>query len=230
MSLQSGPAPLKAPVPAPEFEITGAAHLRFAASPTMVFSALATDPTRREIQSLALSVQVMIDPAKRGYGEAARDRLAELFGPHANWAPSTHGLPWAQVAVVVPAFTDQTMFAIQVPCTYDLEVAATKYFSALEDGDVPLSFHFNGQVFYRDDDGRLQVGLIPWSRTAGFRMPVAAWRAMIEDHYPGVGWIRLSDATLAALNEYRAARSLPTFDACVSDLLGDAGREADGDR
>jgi Family of unknown function (DUF6084) len=230
MSVAPGPAPLKAPGPEPEFEITGGAHVRFAASPTMAFSVLATDPTGREIQSLALSVQVMIDPATRGYSDATRERLAELFGPRANWAPATQGLPWAQVAVVVPAFTEQTTFAVQVPCTYDLEVAATKYFHALEDGEVPLRFHFNGQVFYRGDDKRLQVSLIPWSRTAAFRMPVSAWRAMIEDHYPGVGWIRLSDATLRALNEYRASHGLPTFDACVSGLLQDTARGDDGDR
>jgi Family of unknown function (DUF6084) len=108
-----------------------------------------------------------------------------------------------------------------VPCTYDLEFAATKYFDALKDGEVPLSFHFNGQVFYRDRDGRLQVTLIPWSRTAGFRMPVSAWRAMIEEHYPGIAWIRLSQGTLRSLNSYRASQGLPTFDACVDELLSD---------
>jgi hypothetical protein len=50
-------------------------------------------------------------------------------------------------------------------------------------------------------------------------MPVAAWRAMIDDHYPGGGWIRLSHETLDALNARRAARGLPSFDACVQELL-----------
>lgn len=185
----------------------------------MVFSARATEASRHQIQSLALSVQVMIDPAKRGYDPTTRERLEELFGPPASWAPSTQGITWAQVAVVVPAFTEQTTFAIQVPCNYDLEVAATKYFYALQDGEVPVSFHFNGQVFYRGQDGKLQVTLVPWSRTAGFRMPVSAWRAMIAEHYPGVGWIRLSQGTLDALNSFRASHGLPTFDACVGELL-----------
>lgn len=221
MSLQTGHPTVEASVPEPEFEITRAAHLAFAATPTMIFSAAATDPGAHQIQSLSLSVQVMIDPAKRGYDQATRGRLEELFGPPASWAPSTQGLSWAQVAVVVPAFREQTTFAIQVPCTYDLEVAAAKYFDALEDGEVPLSFHFNGQVFYRDGEGRLQVTLVPWSRTATFRMPVSAWRAMIEEHYPGVAWIRLSRGTLRALNSYRASEGLPTFDVCVNELLRD---------
>ena len=78
-----------------------------------------------------------------------RERLAELFGPPVRWAPSTSGLSWARVAAAVPAFTGSTTFALEVPCTYDLEVAAAKYFYAVEDGEVPLSFHFNGNVFYR---------------------------------------------------------------------------------
>lgn len=229
MSVQAGPASTRAPLPEPEFEVTGAAHLAFAAAPTMIFSALASEPGGHEIQSLALSVQVMIEPAKRGYDPETRERLEELFGPPSHWAPATSGLPWAQVAVVVPAFTEQAMFAIQVPCTFDLEVAATKYFYAVPDGEVPLSFHFNGQIFYRGPDGRLQVTLIPWSKSASFRMPVASWRAMIAEHYPGGGWIRLREDTLKALNAHRAARGLPTFDDCVQELLESPGGQ-DGAR
>jgi Family of unknown function (DUF6084) len=206
-------------IPEPEFFVTGAGHLAFAATPTMVFTAGVSDPTGHRIQTLALSTQVMIDPARRGYDEATRARLAELFGPPASWTPSTQGLVWARVATVVPAFSGATTFALEVPCTYDLEVAAAKYFYALADGDVPLSFHFSGTVFYHGPDGRLQVTPVAWTATARFGMPVAAWRAMIADHYPGGGWIRLSETSLAALQDRRAARGLPSFDACVAELL-----------
>ena len=149
----------------------------------------------------------MIDPARRGYDPETRERLAELFGPPASWAPSTSGLQWARVAATVPSFTGSTTFAIEVPCTYDLEVAAAKYFYAVHDGEVPLSFHFNGNVFFARPGG-CRSSRSPWSSTAKYRMPVAAWRAMIAEHYPGGGWIRLGDETLAALNERRAARGL----------------------
>ena len=36
------------------------------------------------------------------------------------------------------------------PARYDFNVAATKYFYALEDGEVPLDFLFSGSVFYQD--------------------------------------------------------------------------------
>ncbi len=212
--------------PEPGFSILSCAHLAFAATPTMVFSVNATEPTGHEIQSIALSVQVMIDPAKRGYDPPTRERLAELFGPPASWAPSTQGLAWARVGAVVPAFVGQTTFALELPCTYDLEVAACKYFYAVSDGEAPLSFHFYGTVFYRGPGGQLQVVPVPWSVNATFKMPIAAWRAMISEHYPGGGWIRLSERTLAALNARRASRGLPSFEACLAELLEEDADDA----
>jgi hypothetical protein len=218
MNIQLGAANWAALAPEPEFEVTGAAHAAFAVTPTMLFTATVSDPSGHEIQSIALTVQVMIDPARRGYDPETRARLAELFGPPASWAPATSPLAWARVSATVPTFSGSTTFAIEVPCTYDLEVAAAKYFYAVEDGLIPLSFHFNGNVFFQGPE-RLQMIPVPWSSTAQYRMPVLAWRAMIEEHYPGGGWIRLSDETLAALNRRRAERGLPSFDACLRELL-----------
>jgi hypothetical protein len=127
------------------------------------------------------------------------------------------------VATGVPAFTGSTTFAIEVPCTYDLEVAAAKYFYAIPDGEVPLSFHFSGNVFFAGPTGALQVVPVAWSNTAAFRMPINTWRAMIAEHYPGGGWIRIDHETLTALQSRRSARGLPSFDACVAELLREAG-------
>ncbi len=210
--------------PEPEFAITGAAHLAFAATPTMLFAGSVSDPSGHEIQSMALTVQVMIDPAKRGYDPQTRERLYELFGSPTSWAPSTSGLAWARVSTAVPGFVGSTTFGLEVPATYDLEVAAAKYFYAVQDGEVPLSFHFNGSVFYHAA-GKLQVVPVAWSSSAQFKLPVATWRAMIAEHYPGGGWIRLDDQTLAALNDRRARRGLPTFEACIRELLDGGGAE-----
>jgi Family of unknown function (DUF6084) len=219
MSMRAEPQAGAAVGPAPQFEITAAAHLAYAAAPTMVFSVTATDAAQHDIQSMALSVQVMIDPARRGYDQATRERLVELFGPPASWTPSTQALSWARVTAVVPGFVGMTAFALELPCSYDLEVAATKYFHALADGEVPLSFHFSGTVFYRSANSRLQVAPVPWTATARFQLPVSTWHAMIAEHYPGGGWIRLHNDTLAALNARRVARGLATLDACVAELL-----------
>jgi hypothetical protein len=86
--------------------------------------------------------------------------------------------------VLVKGFTGATSFALDVPCTYDLEVAASKYFYSLPDGEVPLSFLFNGMVLYSGETDRLQVAQVPWSCTARWRMPVAAWRRVMDAYYP----------------------------------------------
>ena len=51
-------------------------------------------------------------------------------------------------AANVPAFTGSTTATLTIPCTLDLDVAATKYFHGLDDGDIPLLFLFSGSVFY----------------------------------------------------------------------------------
>jgi hypothetical protein len=50
-------------------------------------------------------------------------------------------------------------------------------------------------------------------------MPVAVWRRMIDQHYPGGGFIRLQDDTLRALAGHKARQGFPTFDAAIADLL-----------
>ena len=76
-----------------------------------------------------------------------------------------------------------------MPCTYDLELAAAKYFHGLADGEAPLRFHFNGTVFYEADDGRMQIVQIPWDRSPRFAMPVEVWREMIDAALPLPRWV-----------------------------------------
>ena len=88
MSVHAEPEPIAPGIPAPEFSITSVAPLAYSATPTMIFSATATDLSGLQIQTIALTAQVMIDPARRGYDEQTRERLAELFGPPASWTAS----------------------------------------------------------------------------------------------------------------------------------------------
>jgi hypothetical protein len=169
---------------------------------------------------IALSAQVMIEPARRRYGTEAHEKLVELFGPPERWSVTTRSMLWTQLDLLVPGFTGSTTFRAPVMCSYDHEVAAAKYFDALEDGEVPLAFNFNGTVYYRDHDGQLQLSLVPWSCSAEFRMPVSVWRELVDHYFPGTGWVALQRDTLDALARVKAERGLPTLDACVRELLG----------
>ena len=106
---------------------------------------------------IALTIQVMIEPARRAYDAATRERLVGLFGPPERWSVTTRSLVWAQLDVVVPAFTGSTTVAVPIACNYDLEVAAAKYLHSLSDGEAPLAMHFNGVVYYPNDEGGLQM-------------------------------------------------------------------------
>ena len=205
--------------PALDFAVLGAEPVEHAASPGVRFHMRVEEPEGREVYAVALSSQIHIDPARRAYDDEERRRLVELFGPRERWGSTTRSFQWARVESLVPSFTGSTAFAIEVPCSYDLEVTSAKFFDSLGDGDVPLSFHFNGTVLYCGADDRLQVVLVPWSCSARWRMPVEVWRRTIAAHYPGGGWIRLQHETLEALSARKAELGLHSFDDTVRGLL-----------
>jgi hypothetical protein len=89
---------------------------------------------------------------------------------------------------------------ITIPCSSDLTLASTKYFYALEEGEVPLLFLFSGTIFYAGADGRLQVEQISWNKEAMYRLPVSVWREMMETHYPNCAWLYLNRETSASAN------------------------------
>lgn len=213
-----------APVEEPVFTVLDVSALRHAAAPTLRFDLHVSDPAGREVYAIALSVQIQINPAAREYDDATRARLVELFGAPERWASTTQNFEWARIEVLVPSFVGATSFAVQVPCTYDLEIAAAKYFYSLPGGMVPLTFLFSGMVLYREaGGGAMHVTPVPWSCTTRWRMPVEAWKNAMAAHYPGGGWIRLSTDTLDALMERKAADGHYSFDALVEALLDDAG-------
>ena len=216
----NGTAAATAPVvPAPEFKVLGAEAIRFAAAPTLEFTGHVTEPQGREVYTIALTAQIMIDPARRSYDDVTRARLVDLFGAPERWATTTHSFLWAELGVLVPAFTGATAFRLPVQCNYDLELAATKYLYSLPDGNVSLTFNFTGTIFYRGEDGRMQIVKVPWECSTGFAMPVATWREMVDHYYPHTGWVALGDETMEALRARKAERGLHSFDATVTELL-----------
>ena len=208
-----------APALEPVFSVLDAEPVPFAAAPILRFHLHVDDPLGRAIQTIALSTQIQIDPARRAYDAETMGRLVELFGPPERWASTTQVFRWAHVSALVPGFTGATSFALDVPCTYDLEVAASKYFYSLPGGAVPLSFLFNGMVLYQGEHDRLQITQVPWSCVARWDMPVASWKAMMAAYYPGGGWVRVQADTLDALAARKAAAGHHSFDDLLRELL-----------
>jgi len=208
------------------FSIEEAAPLEPSAVPTLRFALRIEDSQAAPIRSLALNVQVRIAATRRRYDKQDEERLVELFGQPEQWARSLQSLHWTNVPLQVGGFTQTTLVDIPVPCTYDLEVSATRYFHALEGGEVPLEFLFSGAAFYTAEGGALQVTPIAWDCDADFRLPVSVWRETMDRHFPGSAWLRLDKDSFDRLHAYRARNTLLTWEAAVDSLLRSA-EEAD---
>lgn len=206
-------------VPAPEFAITGVDADANAATPTLRFTVEVSDGSGREIYTIAVSAQVRIDADRRAYDPPARAELLDLFGEEARLPATTGSLPLGRVDTLVPSFTAAGRFTLDVPVSADLELAAGRYIASLSGGAIPLTFDFNGTIFYSGEDDRLQVTLVPWSCTARHRVSLATWRGLIEKRYAASGFVRLQADTLQALRRRRAERGLPTLEATIADAL-----------
>ncbi|QGV77071.1 DUF6084 family protein [Streptomyces ficellus] len=203
------------------FACTGVRADPYAAGPTLVFRLRVTASDRARVHALALRCQLRIEPARRGYGDAEAGRLTDLFGERSRWGQSLNPVQFAQVSVMVPGFTGEVETDLVVPCTYDMDIASTRYFHALEEGEVPLLMLFSGTAFTGAAGFRVEP--VPWDREAAFRMPVKTWREMVDQHFPGSGWIRLPRDTMDALLAHRSRRALPSWQATVEELLETAG-------
>jgi hypothetical protein len=204
-------------LPRLQFAIESAEAMRFAAAPTISFAlALESD---LPVRSLSLNAQLRIVPTRRGYDAEDQERLVELFGTPERWGETLRGFLWTNTTLVVPPFERSTRVDLAVSCTYDLEVAAAKYFHALNDGDVPLEFLFSGTVFYLGDGGALRTAQIPWECEAQYRLPVRTWKLAIENHFPGSAWLRVRRDVFDRLAAYKGRRTLPTWEAAIEDLL-----------
>lgn len=212
------PFPRSAPGPALHFAVSSADHDPHAMGPTLRLRVRVGDATGTTVHAVALRAQVRIEPGKRRYTEAEQHRLVELFGEPAEWARSCRPMQLATVSTLVGTFTGETTADVEVPLTADVEIAATRYFRGLDDGEVPLLVLFSGTVFYRSAQG-VQVGLVPWHEEATFRLPVALWREMMAAHYAGTAWLTLPEHTVARLTAWRAARALPSWEQTIDALL-----------
>jgi hypothetical protein len=206
-------------VPDLDFGIEGAEVLEYAAAPSLLFKLRVENLEEEPIRSVSLNTQVRIAATQRHYDTAEQQRLLEVFGAPHRWGQTLRSLLWAHTTLQVPRFSGSTVVDMSIPCTYDMEVIGSKYFHALEDGEVPLEFLFSGTVFYAAEGGRLQVARISWEKEAEFRLPVRLWKETMERYFPNSAWIRLHKDAFDQLYDYKVRMGLPTWEAAVEALL-----------
>lgn len=210
-----------------DFRVEGAEVLEYAAAPSLLFKLRVENLEEEPIRSVSLNTQVRIAATQRHYDTAEQERLLEVFGEPHRWGNTLRSLLWTHTTLQVSPFSGSTVVDMPVPCTYDLEVVASKYFYALEDGEVPLEFLFSGTVFYEGEDGRLQIARISWEKEAEFRLPVRLWKEMMEHYFPNSAWIKLRKDVFDQLYDYKVRMGLPTWEAAVEVLLSASEQEVE---
>jgi Family of unknown function (DUF6084) len=210
------------------FEVERAESVSHAATPLLNFRLRITDAAGADalpIPAVALRCQIRIEPTRRKYVVPEQERLLDLFGEPSRWSQTLRSMLWTHTSLIVTPFTGHTVVDLPVPCTYDFNLASTKYFYALEDGEVPLSLLFSGTIFYAEGtEGSLQVSPISWEKEAVFRLPVSVWKAMIDHYYPNIAWLCLRQDVFDQLYLFKSRLCLPTWEQALERLL-DASRE-----
>jgi uncharacterized protein DUF6084 len=201
------------------FAVEGADRVEHVAVPTVRFALRVTAPAGRAIRSVLLDTQIQIAARRRRYDAAAEEKLFELFGAPGGWGATLRTLPWARVTSVVPPFTGSTLVDVDVPCSYDLHVVASRYFDGLDGGEVPLEFLFSGTVFAAGPGGALQATRISWEADAEYRFPVVLWQETMERYFRGTAWLRLRKDAFDRLAAYKSRRALATWEDAIESLL-----------
>jgi hypothetical protein len=215
-------------VPLLSFAIEGARAIDHAAAPMIALHLRVTNaPAAERVHTIVLRAQIQIEAPLRRYDADEQRDLADLFGAPDRWSTTVKSLLWTHASVAVPAFEASALVDLPVPCTYDLTVAAAKYFHALKDGEVPLRVFFSGTVFYEGAGGALQVAQIPWSNEAAYRLPIRVWRAMMDAYYPSTRTLALHRDVFDRLHRFKVARGLPTWEQTIAALLPSDGAEPD---
>lgn len=208
-----------------QFSILGARAEQYTAAPMLSFRLRITDRTGAPVEAMALRVQLQIEPRRRQYDRQEEERLEELFGTPERWGDTLRTILWAHASIMVPSFTGVCETDVPVPCTYDFEVAASKYLDGLQGGEVPVLMLFSGTIFRGSESGFL-VEQIPWENEAPYRLPVSVWRDAMNFHFPNTAWLRLHKDTFDQLYRFKTRRVATTWDEAVGELLNLAGKQA----
>ena len=202
------------------FQVEGAEAVAFSAAPLLAFKLRVTNADANEVvHSVALRCQLQIESTHRKYAPREQERLLDLFGEPERWSRTLRAMLWTHTSVTVPPFQGSTVVDLPVPCTFDFNVAATKYFAGLEDGEVPLNLMFSGTIFYEPDSDGLQIQQIPWDREAKYRLPLRVWKEMMEIYYPNSAWLCLQRDVFDKVAQYKMDRGIPSWEETLESLL-----------
>jgi len=207
-------------VPDLAFSVQEVVATEFAAVPTLAFKLRIVNSVAGEaVHTVALRCQIQIEASRRRYTPEEQRNIVDLFGEPERWSQTLRSLLWTHASVVVPSFKSETLVDLPVTCTFDFNVAATKYFAGLKGGEIPLRLQFSGTVFYAGYEGELQVAPISWEQEATFRLPQATWQQMMDSYYPNSAWMSLRRDVFERLRQYKTQHGIPTWEQVLESVL-----------
>lgn len=174
-----------------------------------------------DIHTITLRCQTQIEVGRRSYTPREQERLRDLFGTPERWGQTLRNLLWSQTSLVVPSFNGMmsTLADMQIPCTFDFNIAATKYFDAVKDSEIPLLMLFSGTIFYATPGNPLQIAPISWELEARCILQAATWAEMMSVYYPNSVWINLHRDIFDRLHRYKIDSGIPTWEKALEQLL-----------
>jgi len=206
-------------VPDLHFQVDDILPVSHAATPQLTCKLRITNSQPEPIHSAALRVQIQIEPVRRRYTASEREHLKELFGEPEQWSKSLTPMLWINANLNVPGLTGSTVVDLPLPCTFDFNVAITKYIYGLEAGELPISFLFSGTIFYPGSMG-LQIAQVPWDREARYQLPVPVWKEMMNLYYANSAWLCLPRDIFDQLYDFKSRQGIPTWEQAFERLLG----------
>ncbi len=203
-----------------DFQVESVEAVPFAVAPLLKFKLRVDNSNPDEwIQTVALRCQIQIEPTRRHYNGEEQEKMLDLFGEPERWGQTLKTMLWTHASTVVSPFQNTTTVDLPVNCTFDFNVAGTKYFAGLAGGEIPLLLLFSGTIFYEAAGGAIQIAQISWSKETKFSLPVSVWQEMMEHYYPNSAWLILQRDAFERLQKYKMQRGIPTFEQALESLL-----------
>ena len=130
-----------------QFQVEDVVATPNALTPQLSFKVRITNSEPDPVHSMALRVQVQIEPVRRRY---TRSRAGASEGTVRRAGaleqdPATAAVDQRECQCLW--FCGSTVIDVPVPCTFDFNIAVTKYIYGLENGELPVTLLFSGTVF-----------------------------------------------------------------------------------
>lgn len=207
------------------FAVIGARAVADGLAPLLEFDLeICNRPENEDIRALLLQIEILVLASGHDCPVAQREAGRRVLSAAESTAPPGARL-WARVQATAPAFAGRVVVPLVVPCSYDLNLAATRHFSALQDACATLAFRVSGTMIHARAGDGLQVEPVPADREAIFSLPGAPWTAMMERRYPGSAWLYCRRDVITRLQRFRVQRALESWDDTLEVLLAAAGAE-----